>query len=78
MLKTHAPSRIELIKEAIEPIKQEGRDCCIGGGYYHDNPYPADTANHRYWNSGMDEQRELEAKVRAAAKRRLEAGRGKL
>ena len=70
MLKPHAESPIEFIKAAREPIKQEGRDCCVGGGYYNDNPYPPETANHRYWNSGMDEQRELEAKVRAQAKAR--------
>lgn len=68
MMLPHAKSMIQMIQDAIEPIKQQGRDCCVGGGYYNDNPYPEDTANHRYWNSGMDEQRELEAKVRAAAK----------
>ena len=68
MLKSHAESPIEFVKAAREPIMQEGRDCCAGGGYYNDNPYPEDTPNHRYWNSGMDEQRELEAKIRAQAK----------
>jgi hypothetical protein len=68
MLKKYLPSAIERVREAIEPLKQQGRDCCAGGGYYNDNPYPTETANHRYWKSGMDEQLELEAKVRAAAK----------
>ena len=70
MLKQHLQSAIERVRESIEPIKQQGRDCCAGGGYYNDNPYPPDAANHRYWNSGMDEQRELEAKIRAQAKAR--------
>lgn len=72
---THQPTQRELNQAAMEPVKQEGRDCCIGGGYYNDNPYPEESLNHRLWTLGMDEQRELEAKVRAAAKRRQLGGK---